>query len=165
MERLTRKSDSGMIWFIDYEHKNPIDKEPCEMDYHNNRLAIEKLAEYEDLEEQCIKENSWCLRMLLHKWEEFINDIQELYKYRKLEEQGKLLKLPCKLGDTTFWISDEDENGNKIPTVRESNPIVGIDIQKDGLYILTDGDTEYEKVGTRWAFLSREEAEAALKEL
>lgn len=126
---------------------------------------IDKLAEYEDLEEQCIKENSWCLRMLLHKWEEFINDIQELYKSRKLEEQGKLLKLPCKLGDTTFWISDEDENGNKIPTVRESNPIIGIDIQKDGLYILTDGDTEYEKVGTRWAFLSREEAEAALKEM
>lgn len=91
--------------------------------------------------------------------------VDRLAEYEDLEEQGKLLKLPCKLGDTTFWISDEDENGNKIPTVRENNPIAGIAMQEDGLYILSDGDNEYQKAGTRWAFLTREEAEAALKEL
>lgn len=88
-----------------------------------------------------------------------------LKEYEDLEEQGKLLKLPCKLGDTTFWISDEDEDGNKIPTIRENNPIVGIAIQEDGMYILSDGDEEYQKAGTRWCFLAREEAEAALKKL
>lgn len=69
MERLTRKSDS-MVWFIDREHKSGYaEREPCEMDAHHSRLAIEKLAEYEDL-----------------------------------EEQGKLLKLPCAVGDTYFKI-------------------------------------------------------------
>lgn len=63
-----------------------------------------KLAGYEDLEEQCIKENSWGLRMLLHKWKEFIEDIKELYEYRQLEKQGKLLKLPAAIGDKIFYI-------------------------------------------------------------
>ncbi len=90
---------------------------------------------------------------------------KQLKKYEDLEEQGKLLKLPCKLGDITFWTSDEDDEENKIPTVRENTPIVGIAVQEDGFYILFDGDNEYQKVGERWAFLTREDAEAALKEL
>lgn len=89
--------------------------------------------------------------------------LNKLAEYEELEEQGKLQKLPCKLGVTAFWISDEDGDGNKIPTIRESNPIIGIAIHEDGLYILTDKDDEYQKVGTRWAFLTREEAEAALE--
>lgn len=64
----------------------------------------DKLEEYEVLEEQCIKEHSWGLRMLLQKWKEFIKDIQELYEYRKLEEQGKLLKLPAAIGDEIYFI-------------------------------------------------------------
>lgn len=91
--------------------------------------------------------------------------MERLAEYEDLGEQGKLLKLPCKLGDATFWISDEDEDGNKTLTVREGNPIIGIAVQKDGLYILVDGDDEYQKVGGRWAFLTKEAAEAALKEM
>ena len=66
MERLTEKSKSGMVWFIDREN-NDTRLEPCEMDSQHSRLAIQKLAEYEDL-----------------------------------EEQGLLLKLPCKVGDTVY---------------------------------------------------------------
>lgn len=51
MERLTEKSKSGMVWFIDREN-NDTRLEPCEMDSHHSRLAIQKLAEYEDLEAQ-----------------------------------------------------------------------------------------------------------------
>lgn len=80
--------------------------------------AYEMVKEYEDLEEQCTKENSWCLRMLLHKWKEFIEDIQELYEYRKLEEQGKLLKLDFKyqklmIGQEIFVIDDNTVKGKK----------------------------------------------------
>ena len=50
MNRLTRKSESGMVWFIDHEN-NEIELEPCEMDSHHSRLAIQKLAEYENMEE------------------------------------------------------------------------------------------------------------------
>lgn len=40
-----------MVWFIDRENKD-MRLEPCDMDPHHSRLAIAKLAEYEDLEEQ-----------------------------------------------------------------------------------------------------------------
>ena len=66
--------------------------------------ALNKLAEYEELEERCCKENSWGLKMLTEKWKEFIEDIQELYEYRKAEEQGRLLKLPCAVGDTVYRV-------------------------------------------------------------
>ena len=46
--RLTRKSDSSeMVWFVDHE-KNDIELEPCEMRSHHCRLAIQRLAAYED---------------------------------------------------------------------------------------------------------------------
>lgn len=48
MSRLTYKSESGMTWFVDEEGGR---LEPCEMSPHHSRLAIEKLAHYEDLEE------------------------------------------------------------------------------------------------------------------
>lgn len=123
MERLTKKSDSGMIWFIDYEHKNPIDKEPCEMDYRNNRLAIEKLAEYEDL-----------------------------------EEQGKLLKLPCALGDFALF---SDKRILPVTFISKTNEGIivgcqnGIRISMDSQY----GDW------CKGFYRSREEAEEKLKEL
>ena len=52
MERLTRKSqNSDMVWFVDHENNN-MNLEPCEMNPHHNRLAIQKLADYEEAEEQ-----------------------------------------------------------------------------------------------------------------
>lgn len=62
MERLTQKSDK-MIWLKDQGLKI----EPCEMNSHHCRMILEKLAEYEDL-----------------------------------EEQGLLVRLPCKVGDTVY---------------------------------------------------------------
>lgn len=52
MDRLTRKSqNTGMVWFIDHNN-NDLNLEPCEMSYGNNRDAIQKLAYYEEAEEQ-----------------------------------------------------------------------------------------------------------------
>lgn len=50
MERLTQKSDK-MIWLKDQGLKI----EPCEMNSHHCRMILEKLAEYEDLEERLHK--------------------------------------------------------------------------------------------------------------
>lgn len=63
MERLTQKSDK-MIWFKDQGLKI----EPCEMNSHHCRMILEKLADYEDL-----------------------------------EEQGLLVRLPCKVGDMLWY--------------------------------------------------------------
>jgi hypothetical protein len=54
MERLTKRhEESGMVWFVDHENifngeKRELLLEPCEMSYHHYRLAIQKLAEYEE---------------------------------------------------------------------------------------------------------------------
>ena len=52
MERLTiRSKNSDMVWFKDAENGNAR-LEPCEMTSHHNRMALDKLATYEDAEEQ-----------------------------------------------------------------------------------------------------------------
>jgi len=52
MKRLTKRGVGleGMIWFIDHEN-NELALEPCEMSPHHNRLLLEKVAKYEDKEE------------------------------------------------------------------------------------------------------------------
>lgn len=53
MERLTKRSEdtnSTMLWFVDKE-KWGMRYEPCEMDSHQVREVLCKLAEYEDAEE------------------------------------------------------------------------------------------------------------------
>lgn len=51
MERLTiRSKNSDMVWFKDAENGNA-HLEPCEMTAHHNRMALDKLAAYEDAEE------------------------------------------------------------------------------------------------------------------
>lgn len=128
MRRLTRKLDSETVLFIDYEHKNPIEKEPCGMDYRNNRIAIEKLAEYEDL-----------------------------------EEQGKLLKLPCKAGQKVYLLRKDIKSiiDGEITSIRigEFASEIKIFIIDDNRYI----DASFDKIGDI-VFFTRAEAEAALRE-
>ncbi len=48
MERLTiRSKNSDMVWFKDAENGNA-HLEPCEMTAHHNRMALDKLATYEE---------------------------------------------------------------------------------------------------------------------
>lgn len=106
MERLTEKISGRNV--IPLRKSSAAHWELCEVNGENGKeyrvygKYADKLAEYENLEEQCIKENSFGFKMLLEKWKEFIDDIQELYEYRKLEEQNLLLKLPCAVGDTVY---------------------------------------------------------------
>ena len=69
MERLTERSkNSDMVWFKDTENDG-IRLEPCEMSAHHSRMALERLAAYEDA-----------------------------------EEQGLLLRLPCKVRTDVYYI-------------------------------------------------------------
>lgn len=81
---------------------------------------------------------------------------KEIRMWRDLEEQGKLLKLPCAVGDTIYTIySDEDSSFIEEPKVVEvSTHRVWI----DSAYF------DYDDFG-KTVFLTREDAEAALKEL
>lgn len=92
--------------------------------------------------------------------------LKKLYDYEQEEEQGLFIHLPCKLGYVPYWISDEDADGNKGLFVREDEPITGITIREDGVYISTSKEVEVgSKIGSRWGLLTREDAERKLKEM
>lgn len=98
---------------------------------------------------------------------EYRKYFEKLAEYEDAEEQGLLVRLPCKLGDVPYWISDEDDDGNKVLTIKKGKPITGISVRKDGVYVSTN-DFELGalcKIGSRWALLTREDAERKLREM
>ncbi len=133
MERLTiRSKNSDMVWFKDAENGNA-HLEPCEMTAHHNRMALDKLATYEDA-----------------------------------EEQGQILRLPCKVGDTVYAF------------LSTCNYFTECQINKIELKPTLYGNTCYflEPIGHRGClyrcfedefgktvFLTKEKAEAKLKEM
>lgn len=96
--------------------------------------------------------------------------IDKLAEYEDLEEQGRLIKLPCKVGARLYWIDDEDDYGHKemcIKQYSESEKVTGFSLGEDGevlVFIGYDG-SEPNMVGERYALLTRESGEAKLKEL
>lgn len=69
----------------------------------------------------------------------------KLKDYENLEEQGRLIKLPCKVGDTVYLI----ENNETIVECKADMMFLGV---------------LWEEFGKEW-FLTKSEAEAKLKEL
>lgn len=94
MERLTYKIHDGGI----FVKKSDVKTFYVEDEIMHTGNAIRKLAEYEDLEEQCIKETSWDLTTLLRKWKEFF---------------------PCIVGDTVYFISEKTEKQGRRKDVIE----------------------------------------------
>ena len=71
--------------------------------------------------------------------------LRKFKEYEDLEEQGRLVKLPCKVGDTVYLIKDSE-------TITEC--------KADMVFI----GVLWEEFGKEW-FPTRDEAEAKLKEL
>ena len=96
--------------------------------------------------------------------------LRKLKAYEDLDEQGRLVKLPCKVGARLYWIDDEDDYGHKemcIKQYSESEKVTGFSLGEDGevfVFIGYDG-SDPSIVGERYALLTRELAEAKLKEL
>ncbi|WP_297642771.1 hypothetical protein [uncultured Bacteroides sp.] len=120
---------------------------------------IDVICKYEDCnicEERCPcinEDNCPCLQEILEK----------LAEYEDLEEQGKLLKLPCAFGDTVYVLSpgkeysyysfpeDDDEKVYHLPVLTEIRKY-----EFEDFMISLIGKT---------VFLTKEAAEAALKEM
>lgn len=114
MERLTKTYSDGT-----HGASNSL---PCgENSYDYKNLLIEKLGKYEDMEERLNKIYGECgglLESMIELLEEhpgvgipddtvkallLINESVDFYKKcENLEKQGRLLKLPCKVGDKIF---------------------------------------------------------------
>ena len=92
----------------------------------------------------------------------------EYENYKDLDEQGKLLKLPCAVGDTVYEVQDLRKRIQPytIIAIHVSNcgNMYGWEL-KDGKGVYSNVNGFYEYALGKSVFLTREEAEAALKEL
>ena len=95
--------------------------------------------------------------------------LEEMMKYRELEEQGKLLKLPCKVGDTVYRVNA----GAKQPIIPMTVSEIHFLCYKNERAVRFDaigkkdmGESCYrlEDIG-RIVFLTHEEAEKKLEEM
>lgn len=80
------------------------------------------------------------------RWEEF----------KRLEEQGKLLKLPCTVGDLLYVVRFGDI---------ELHKVTAIEIQESGIYLKSERDKPFCELGSfgKTVFFTRVEAEATLE--
>jgi hypothetical protein len=97
---------------------------------------------------------------------------RKLKDYEDLEEQGRLLVLPCKIGDRLYWIDDEDDDGNKglcIKQYNEDEKVQAIGIDKDGDIFVMLGIDEFftapDTIGSQYALLTLEDANKMLAEM
>ena len=85
--------------------------------------------------------------------------LKELQKYKDLEEQGRLIELPCKIGDTVWdikWWDDTTET-RVIDGKTYFRRVTKHRVTKSKFSLF-----DYDNLG-KTVFLTREEAEAALK--
>ena len=85
---------------------------------------------------------------------------EKLGKYEDLEEQGRLVILPCKVGDTLYRLVP------KLYRKYVEIKIAQFVINKNGIYFITDKGVSWsaDKIG-KTVFLTKSEAEQKLKEM
>lgn len=97
----------------------------------------------------------------------YIKDaLEKLAEYEDLEEQGRLIKLPCKVGDTVYGINIDRNIASalKIISVKIYSYAIYFNYQLiDGIYKNIVSFTDFD-IG-KTVFLTKSEAEAKLKEL
>lgn len=97
---------------------------------------------------------------------DLIPKMKELERYENLEQDGRFLEFPCKVGDIVHFIDDIDG------VYERSAVVIGIEIDAYGIHIIIPDDEtgsvssyyEPEEFG-KTIFLTKEAAEAALKEM
>lgn len=113
-------------------------------DAENNRI---------DLDLEFAKENEQ-----IAKW------LEELKEYKALEAAGKLVKLSCKVGDTIWYVEEDDDD---YPIKLEIDAISRND--SDTWYYTYDNDSNrYSFIDSDFGetvFFTKEEAEMKLKEI
>lgn len=148
--------------------------------------AIEKLADYEELEERLHKifgeESTFSLADVIDALEMKLSEPDKKHpvnariltyeeankwqEYKDLEEQGLLVRLPCKVGDTVYVPTRNFVSELRITLVSVDTNEMAMYFSwllNSGIYPNLDGFHGYELGKT--VFLTREEAEKKLEEM
>jgi hypothetical protein len=158
MNRLTKRNSNGGAYMAIADHLSKRDQE-----LEGSKTALEgilaifqKLAAYEDtgLEPQDVLSSDEMKKINIK--------LGQLIDYINLEEQGRSIKLPCKVGDTVFYVS-----GGYIREFEVMEIHIGGTKHKISLS-LRDNETciywrVYENNLNTNVFLTREKAEKALE--
>lgn len=91
----------------------------------------------------------------------------QLADYEKAIEEGRMVILPCKPGDDLYWLDDADpatdeEPGWKVKCDKKGVGAVVVRGKDDFAIISDDG---IEEIGSRWAYLTEADAQAALERM
>ena len=106
-----------------------------------------------------------------YNYDDFQKLTKKLAEYEDLEEQGLLLKLPCKVGDTVWYITPDDSIALAKKTIYEAEVVRFYFMKnKEGMAIdvyAEQRSTEFPLLSDigKTVFLTKEEAEQELKRL
>ena len=141
MERLTREMTFEEEYIIlQKEVKELFDKEDRESEPPESHCVVRRAL-------RCIKK--------------LVSEVEQYKAYNDLEEQGLLLRLPCKIGTKVYNITWWDDVQEKVVVKGKTYYRT---IHKHKVSKSTFGYTDIEEIG-KTVFLTKSEAEAKLKEL
>lgn len=191
MERLTTNKEVSGMNMYELAHNSCYAKDgkaryrDFEDDFDARELAIKLLEKYaeipnefacdDDFEEFMMDALQYGTDSILSLIAVFYRNLwamadlrEALKEYEGLEEQGKLLKLPCKVGDIVYWVNDWFYDGkiglNHKRHITESKASRFI-CDSEGVWIrLRNGENISASDFGKTVFLTRQEAEDKLKE-
>lgn len=165
MERLTVYTPNG------YESINPVDLCLDECSDINFERILDKLGAYEDFEEIFREKMTNVACDFLSDKEEFGKWLdrnkwiaKKCDEWARAEEQGRLVKMPCKVGDTVYAIIFDYEKEQY--AIKESE-IIEVKKNINGVFfvsLISKPAFRFNDFG-KTVFLTKSEAEAKLAEL
>ena len=164
MERLTKRNNNGQAMMdcekckADWTGKPMVD---CTALYCHNRLK-DRIAAYEDTrlepEEVTALQKNWsALCTVIGE----CGGIDRLRELAEADKDGRLVVLPCKVGDTVYWVHGAVITECKVHRIQKN---------RNGLYICLKSNVSHGafradlSIG-KTVFLTREEAEKVLEEM
>ena len=147
MERLTRRIN-GVVVYVGAKNTYSTGQIPCEVEPAGVREMMDRLAAYEDT--HMMPSDVTSMRMDMAIIAALFNgvDVDRMKELAEADKDGRLVVLPCKVGDTVYRIFN--------PPSRE--PVISAHTLMSVDYIVRWID----KFG-KTVFLTREEAERALE--
>lgn len=173
MERLTARDEFGTPYYPYCDNVKGCGGYCAQCNFETK--TMDKLAQYEDLEDLIgipMKELAEILRQNIpedckHPHKAVVltdDDVDRWNGYKNAEEQGLLLRLPLKIGDTVYSVTRDFISEYTICGIGKYNEGFFFNWKcEKGIYINVRGFTEYDIGET--VFLTQVEAEQKLKEL
>lgn len=156
MERLTKRIN-GVVTYIGEENSYDTGQIAAELNAAARREILERLAAYEDTglsPQACIEAGEIEAGLSAEDY-----SIHRMVELMRADKDGLLLVVPCKVGDTVYWLHD-----GKITECRAYR----IQVSRKGVYItikstVSHGSFREDDCLGKTIFFSREEAEKALE--